>query len=181
MTVRLGIERLCADPALLDGRIGLLTNHTGVLSNLEPSAVAALGSGVRLTALFGPEHGLTGTAQAGESDAVDRDPITGLPVFDTYKHKDAELDAMLVESGINTLAIDLQDVGTRFYTYVWSMYDLMASAARTGITVAVLDRPTRSAVGWRKARSGSQVSAVLLAGLRFPSGTASATASWPVG
>ncbi|WP_344313364.1 DUF1343 domain-containing protein [Fodinicola feengrottensis] len=141
MTVRIGIQRLCSDPSLLDGPVGLLTNHTGVLADLRPSALAAVDAGVRLTALFGPEHGLTGTAQAGESEAADRDPVTGLPVFDTYKHKGAELDAMLMASRIKTLAVDLQDVGTRFYTYVWSMYDLMAAAARTGITLAVLDRP----------------------------------------
>jgi uncharacterized protein YbbC (DUF1343 family) len=141
MTVRTGIERLCDQPDLLTGPVGLVTNHTGVLPDLTPSPVAALRAGVPLVALFGPEHGIGGTAQAGDSEPTDRDPATGLPVFDTYQHKGDALDAMLVASGVRTLAIDLQDIGTRFYTYVWTVHDVMAAAARVGIAVAVLDRP----------------------------------------
>ncbi|WP_222854211.1 exo-beta-N-acetylmuramidase NamZ family protein [Fodinicola acaciae] len=141
MSVRTGIERLCAQPDLLAGPVGLVTNHTGVLPDLTPGAVAALRAGVPLTALFGPEHGIGGTAQAGDSEDADRDPVTGLPVFDTYKHKGEALEAMLAASGVRTLAVDLQDIGARFYTYVWTLHDLMAAAARVGIAVAVLDRP----------------------------------------
>ncbi|GLW98597.1 DUF1343 domain-containing protein [Microtetraspora sp. NBRC 16547] len=140
--VRTGAERLAADPDLLrGGRIGLVTNPTGVLPDLTPTATALRAAGVPLTALFGPEHGIRGTAQAGFSEDSGRDPATGLPVLDTYgRHGDA-LDALVASSGVDTLVFDIADVGTRFYTFVWTMHDLMKSAARLGLRFAVLDRP----------------------------------------
>lgn len=140
--VRTGAERLAADPSLAGGtRLGLVTNPTGVLPDLTPTAVALRAAGVPLTALFGPEHGLRGTAQAGsgERDAVD--DRTGLPVYDTHGVEGEALDELLARSGVDTLVFDIADVGTRFYTYVWTMYDLMASAARLGLRFVVLDRP----------------------------------------
>ncbi|NRQ33445.1 DUF1343 domain-containing protein [Nonomuraea sp. NN258] len=140
--VRTGAERLAADPALAGGtRLGLITNPTGVLPDLTPTPVALLAAGVPLTALFGPEHGLRGTAQAGYSEQDPADPRTGLPLFDTHQIDGPELDAVVSASGVDTLVFDLADVGARFYTYVWTMYDLMASAARLGLRFVVLDRP----------------------------------------
>ncbi|MFF7352107.1 MULTISPECIES: exo-beta-N-acetylmuramidase NamZ family protein [Streptomyces] len=140
--VTTGIARLHASPALAGpGRFGLVTNHTGVLTDLRPTAPALLEAGARLTALFGPEHGLHGTAQAGGSEAARTDPATGLPVHDTYRCDGARLDALLRASGVDALVYDLQDIGARFYTYVWTMCDLMASAARTGVRFVVADRP----------------------------------------
>jgi uncharacterized protein YbbC (DUF1343 family) len=140
--VRTGAERLATDPALAGGtRLGLITNPTGVLPDLTPTAEALIAAGVPLTALFGPEHGLRGTAQAGhgERDAVDA--ATGLPVHDTHQLSGAALDRVVAGSGVDTLVFDLADVGTRFYTYVWTMYDLLESAARLGLRFVVLDRP----------------------------------------
>lgn len=140
--VRTGAERLAADPSLAPaGRAGLITNPTGVLPDLTPTADALLAAGVPLTALFGPEHGIRGTAQAGyaEGDAVDA--RTGLPVYDTHKHDGDALDELVERSGVDTLVFDIADVGARFYTYVWTMYDLLASAARLGLRFVVLDRP----------------------------------------
>ncbi|MFC4008674.1 exo-beta-N-acetylmuramidase NamZ domain-containing protein [Nonomuraea purpurea] len=140
--VRTGAERLAADPTLAGGvRLGLITNPTGVLPDLTPTPDALIAAGVPLTALFGPEHGLRGTAQAsfGENDAVDA--RTGLPVHDTYKHSGQALDRLIEASGVDTLLFDIADVGTRFYTYVWTMYDLLESAARLGVRFVVLDRP----------------------------------------
>ncbi|MEW9552736.1 exo-beta-N-acetylmuramidase NamZ domain-containing protein [Nonomuraea sp. NPDC050783] len=140
--VRTGAERLAADPALAGGtRLGLVTNPTGVLPDLTPTAHALLAAGASLTALFGPEHGLRGTAQAdgAEPDAVDE--RTGLPVHNTYKLSGPALDEAVAAAGVDTLVFDIADVGTRFYTYIWTMYDLLASASRLGLRFVVLDRP----------------------------------------
>ncbi|MEU7426183.1 DUF1343 domain-containing protein [Streptomyces sp. NPDC040750] len=140
--VTTGIARLRASPALAGpGRLGLVTNHTGVLPDLRPAAPELLEAGARLVALFGPEHGLYGSGQAGESEAVDADPATGLPVHDTYRCDGERLDEVLLLSGVDALVYDLQDIGARFYTYVWTMFDLMVSAARTGVRFVVADRP----------------------------------------
>ncbi|MEU9455534.1 DUF1343 domain-containing protein [Streptomyces sp. NPDC048277] len=141
-TVTTGIARLHAAPALAGpGRFGLVSNHTGVLPGLRPAAPALLDAGARLVALFGPEHGLHGTAQAGEGEAAETDPDTGLPVHDTYRCSGERLDKLLIDSGVDALVHDLQDIGARFYTYVWTMFDLMVSAARTGVRFVVADRP----------------------------------------
>ncbi|MBF8189181.1 DUF1343 domain-containing protein [Nonomuraea sp. K274] len=140
--VRTGAERLAADPSLAGGaRLGLVTNPTGVLPDLTPTADALWAAGLGLTALFGPEHGLRGSAQAagGEADTVDE--RTGLPVHDTYQREGEALDRVVAASGVDTLVFDIADVGARFYTYVWTMYDLLASAARLGLRFVVLDRP----------------------------------------
>lgn len=140
--VTTGIARLHAAPGLAGpGRLGLVTNHTGVLPDLRPAAPALLAAGLPLVALFGPEHGLHGTGQAGESETAEADPGTGLPVHDTYGCSAADLDKVLLGSGVDALVYDLQDIGARFYTYVWTMFDLMVSAARTGIRFVVADRP----------------------------------------
>ncbi|MEU3778415.1 DUF1343 domain-containing protein [Streptomyces sp. NPDC032472] len=144
--VATGIARLHASPGLAGpGRLGLVTNHTGVLPDLRPAAPALLETGARLVALFGPEHGLHGTGQAGESEASHAasptDPATGLPVHDTYRCSGELLDKLLIDSGVDALVYDLQDIGARFYTYVWTMFDLMVSAARTGVRFVVADRP----------------------------------------
>ncbi|MGW1339978.1 exo-beta-N-acetylmuramidase NamZ family protein [Kribbella sp. NPDC002412] len=140
MAVRTGAERLAGEPGLVgDGRLGLITNFTGVLPDLRPTAVALLDAGLRLTALFGPEHGLRGTAQAGASEAEGIDPDTGLPVFDTYGRHGAALDELFAE--VDVLLFDIQDIGTRFYTYIWTMYDCLQAATRLGKRFVVLDRP----------------------------------------
>ncbi len=140
--VRTGAERTAADPALLgDGRFGLVTNFTGVLPDLRLTSRALLDAGLNLTALFGPEHGLNGTAQAGESESATVDPETGLPVFDTYGKQGGELDRLIEEANVDALIFDIQDLGVRFYTYIWTMYDCLQAAERTGRRFIVLDRP----------------------------------------
>lgn len=140
--VRTGAERLAAEPGLLPGdRVGLISNPTGVLPDLTPTLGALRAAGIPLTALFGPEHGMTGTAQAGFSEGDRIDPATGLPVFDTHFKDGEALDEVVAASGADTLVFDIADIGTRFYTYVWTMYDLLASAARLGLRFVVLDRP----------------------------------------
>ena len=106
---------------------------------------------VRLTAVFGPEHGFRGTAQAGGSEGRYDDPATGLPVYDTYNKSGKDLAGIFTASGVDTVVFDIQDVGARFYTYIWTLYDCMVAAVLAGKRFVVLDRPNpvtgRSATG----------------------------------
>jgi len=97
---------------------------------------------VRPTAVFGPEHGFRGTAQAGGSEGDYLDPRTQLPVYDTYRATAAKVAEQFTKAGIDTLVFDIADVGARFYTYIWSMYTAMQAAVLAGgIDFVVLDRP----------------------------------------
>jgi uncharacterized protein YbbC (DUF1343 family) len=137
-----GLARVLDEPALLDsGPTGLCTNYTAVTADLRRGVDALLAAGVPLTVLLTPEHGYWGAAQAGESDGNGTDGGTGLPVLDTYRVAGERLDALLAGSGVRQVLLDVQDVGVRFYTYIWTLFDLLCSAARTGIGVVVLDRP----------------------------------------
>ncbi|HZE38678.1 MAG TPA: DUF1343 domain-containing protein [Stackebrandtia sp.] len=139
---RTGADRARADPSLVKGdRVGLVTNYTGVTADLDTTARALLAAGVPIAALFGPEHGLRGTTQAGESEPDERDADSGLPLYDTYRLNGPALDSLLERSNVDVLLYDLQDIGSRFYTYIWTMYDLLVSAARVGVRFVVLDRP----------------------------------------
>ncbi|WP_047522328.1 exo-beta-N-acetylmuramidase NamZ family protein [Microbacterium sp. ZOR0019] len=139
---RTGAERAAADPHLLIGaRVGLLTNFTGTMPDLSRNIDALVAAGARLHHLFGPEHGLDGSVQAGESTSIERDAHSGLPFSDTYLAEGDRLDEMILESGVDALVFDMQDIGVRFYTYIWTMFDAMRSAARLGLPFTVLDRP----------------------------------------
>jgi uncharacterized protein YbbC (DUF1343 family) len=122
-------------------RVGLLTHPAAITSDGRHAAHALLEADTDLRALFGPEHGVLGTAQAGESEAEATDSSTGLPVYDTYDHSVDHLSGMLAESRIDVLAVDLQNSGARFFTYESSLYDALAAAAIVGVPVCVLDRP----------------------------------------
>lgn len=123
------------------GRFGLVTNFTGTVPGLGRNIDALLAAGLDVTALFGPEHGLRGSVQAGETEAADHDEATGLPLLETYLATPGELDELVRRSGVTALVFDMQDIGVRYYTYVWTMFDAMLSAARTGRRFVVLDRP----------------------------------------
>lgn len=94
-----------------------------------------------LIALFSPEHGVHGAGQAGAGEAATVATDSGLPVIDTYLRSGAGLDRLLERSAVEVLLFDLADVGSRFYTYLWTMHDLLLSAARLGVGFVVLDRP----------------------------------------
>jgi len=137
-----GLSRLIDSPQLIgDGPTGLCTNYTGVTDDLRRGVDALIEAGVALTALFTPEHGYWGAIQAGEAVGDSVDTATGLPIIDTYLCEGERLDALLKDSGVAQLLVDFQDIGSRFYTYTWTLFDLLGSAARLGIRIVVLDRP----------------------------------------
>ncbi|MET9531991.1 DUF1343 domain-containing protein [Streptomyces sp. NPDC006649] len=152
--VRTGFDRLAADGyGLLDGkRVGIVTNPTGVTQDVRHIVdVMHADKNVNLTAVFGPEHGFRGTAQAGGSEGRYDDPATGLPVYDTYTKSGQPLADIFTASGVDTVVFDIQDAGARFYTYIWTLYDCMEAAALAGLRFVVLDRPNpvtgRAALG----------------------------------
>ncbi|MEV5432214.1 DUF1343 domain-containing protein [Streptomyces sp. NPDC052701] len=152
--LRTGFERLAASGyALLSGRrVGIVTNPTGVTRDVRHVVdVMHADERVDLIAVFGPEHGFRGTAQAGGSEGRYEDPATGLPVYDTYLKSGRPLADVFTASGVDTVVFDVQDVGARFYTYIWTLYDCMEAAQLAGKRFVVLDRPNpvtgRAALG----------------------------------
>lgn len=139
-----GADRAAADGwRVLSGRkVGVLTNPTGILTNLRSIVDEMHESGaVDLRAVFGPEHGFRGTAQAGEAEDTSTDPRTGVTVYDAYGATATSLTRMITDAGVDTVVFDIQDAGSRFYTYIWSMYTAMRAALRSGASFVVLDRP----------------------------------------
>ncbi|MYR58577.1 DUF1343 domain-containing protein, partial [Streptomyces sp. SID625] len=142
--LRTGFERLAADgyASLAGQRVGVVTNPTGVTRDVRHIVdVMHADRRVDLRAVFGPEHGFRGTAQAGGSEGRYDDPATGLPVYDTYLKSGQPLADVFTASGVDTVVFDIQDVGARFYTYIWTLYDCMEAAALAGKRFVVLDRP----------------------------------------
>ncbi|MET9561909.1 MULTISPECIES: exo-beta-N-acetylmuramidase NamZ family protein [Streptomyces] len=141
---RTGFERLAATGySLLEGeRVGIVTNPTGVTRDARHIVdVMHADDRVNLVAVFGPEHGFRGTAQAGGSEGRYDDPATGLPVYDTYLKSGQPLADIFTASGVDTVVFDIQDAGARFYTYIWTLYDCMDAARIAGKRFVVLDRP----------------------------------------
>ncbi|MFD7796600.1 exo-beta-N-acetylmuramidase NamZ domain-containing protein [Streptomyces sp. NPDC059759] len=152
--LRTGFERLAASgyASLRGGRVGVVTNPTGVTRDVRHIVDAMHADDrVNLTAVFGPEHGFRGTAQAGGSEGRYDDPATGLPVYDTYLKSGQPLADVFTASGVDTVVFDIQDAGARFYTYIWTLYDCMEAAGLAGKRFVVLDRPNpvtgRAALG----------------------------------
>ncbi|MCX5225220.1 DUF1343 domain-containing protein [Streptomyces sp. NBC_00233] len=152
--VRTGFERLADDgyAPLAGERVGVVTNPTGITRDARHIVdVMHADERVDLVAVFGPEHGFRGTAQAGGSEGRYDDPATGLPVYDTYLKSGQPLADVFAASGVDTVVFDIQDAGARFYTYIWTLYDCMVAAALAGKRFVVLDRPNpvtgRAALG----------------------------------
>ncbi len=136
-----GVDVLSRDGfAMLKGkRIGLVTNHTGRdRAGRSTIDVLQTAPGVTLVSLFSPEHGIRGTKDE-ENLASETDAKTGLTVHSLYGETRRPTDDML--KGIDTIVIDLADVGARFYTYHATMGYVMEEAAKRNIAVVVLDRP----------------------------------------
>ncbi|MEU9917992.1 DUF1343 domain-containing protein [Streptomyces sp. NPDC051001] len=142
--LRTGFENLASTgyADLRGERVGIVTNPTGITRDARHIVdVMHADDRVDLTAVFGPEHGFRGTAQAGGSEGRYDDPATGLPVYDTYLKSGRPLADIFTASGVDTVVFDIQDVGARFYTYIWTLYDCMEAAQLAGKRFVVLDRP----------------------------------------
>lgn len=148
--VRPGVEVLLADSLhLVAGqRVGLITNQTGIAwartagGELREASVIDLlheHPEIELVALFAPEHGIRGDAEAGVTIANAVDPRTGVPIYSLYGATRSPTPEML--EGVDVLLFDMQDVGARYYTYVSTMALAMEAAGRAGIPFVVLDRP----------------------------------------
>jgi uncharacterized protein YbbC (DUF1343 family) len=146
LAVATGAQRLVADRfAQLDGlRVGLVTNHTARVDTSDGGPAHLIdrlhvAPEVTLGALFGPEHGLRGTEEAGAHVGGGRDPGTGVPVYSLYGAARKPSPAQM--AGLDALVFDMQDVGARFYTYISTMGYAMQAAAEAGVPFVVLDRP----------------------------------------
>jgi uncharacterized protein YbbC (DUF1343 family) len=139
--VRTGLETLLARPGALKGlRIGLVANPASVNAELiHASLLLRASPSIRLVALFGPEHGIWANAQDLVEVEDGRDPVTGLPVHSLYGRTRVPTEEML--HGIDALVVDLQDVGARYYTFVYTMLHALEACARFGKRLVVLDRP----------------------------------------
>jgi uncharacterized protein YbbC (DUF1343 family) len=121
-------------------RVGLITNPTGVSSDLQSTIDILFNApGVKLVALYSPEHGIRGDADAGKEINAYNDPRTKLPVFSLYGKTRRPTKEMLKD--IDVLVYDIQDIGVRSYTFISTMGLAMEAAAENGITFVVLDRP----------------------------------------
>jgi uncharacterized protein YbbC (DUF1343 family) len=139
--VRPGIEVLLSDSLhLVRGqRVGLVSNQAGVDASGRSDVERLLAAGIRLVALFSPEHGFRGFAEPGEAVASATDSATGLPIYSLYGRNTAPTHEML--AGLDVILVDLQDAGARYYTYLSTTIEVMRAAAREGKTVLILDRP----------------------------------------
>ena len=120
-------------------RVGLVVNHTAKVDSVHLIDLIHQAPEVQLGALFGPEHGLRGTAGAGEKVGSGRDPKTGVPIYSLYGELRKPRAEML--EGLDALIFDIQDIGARFYTYITTLGLTMQAAAEADIPFIVLDRP----------------------------------------
>jgi uncharacterized protein YbbC (DUF1343 family) len=142
----LGSEVMLRDhlPALRGKRLALVANHTSRLPDGPHLVDTLLALGLDLKQVFAPEHGFRGTADAGETVKSGVDERTGLPVISLYGKNKKPRPAQLKD--LDIILFDIQDVGTRFYTYISTMSYVMEAAAEAGLEFWVLDRPNPN--GW---------------------------------
>ncbi len=125
-------------PLLKGRRVGIFANHTATVGN-KHLVDTLLKLGIRITKAFGPEHGFRGTADAGEKVDNYTDPATGIPVISLYGKKRKPSAEDLAD--VDILLFDIQDVGTRFYTFISSLQEFMEAAFENGKPLLILDRP----------------------------------------
>jgi uncharacterized protein YbbC (DUF1343 family) len=142
--VSIGLDECAANPpaVLCGGRVGLLMNQASVDSRFRYAFdVLAESKAVRLGAIFSPQHGLWGEEQANmiETPHGRHPPLAGVPFYSLYSETRRPTAEML--RGLDALVIDLQDVGTRIYTYIWTVTHCLEACAAQGLPVVILDRP----------------------------------------
>lgn len=141
MGVQLGSERLLASALLTGRRIGVVCNPASIDHDFAhiTDRIAGL-AGVRLTAIFGPQHGFQSDLQENMIETGHaRDARRLVPVYSLYSETREPTDAMLAD--VDVLVVDLPDVGTRIYTYIYTMANCLKAAAARGLEVIVCDRP----------------------------------------
>lgn len=126
-------------PLLKNKRVAIFSNHTGMIGSHHLLDVL-VENGFNVTAIFSPEHGFRGKADAGEQVSSTRDAKTGVPILSLYDGKSRKPSAASMQK-FDILVVDIQDVGLRFYTYYISMCRLMDACAEHQREVLVLDRP----------------------------------------
>lgn len=143
--VRPGIEVLLTDSVALvrNRRVGLLTNHTGVDGNGVRDLDRLIAAGIRVSALFAPEHGIRGIIDVDQAPGQrqDIDSATGTPVFMLHDGVRVHPPTREMLAQMDVLLVDLQDAGARYYTYPATAATVMEAAAGAGLPVVVLDRP----------------------------------------
>jgi uncharacterized protein YbbC (DUF1343 family) len=171
--VRSGLERLLANEegaldALAGARVALVANHTAVDGAYRHAIDRLLAAGVSLVRLFGPEHGVRATAQdmIGVDEVVD--PVSGLPTVSLYGDSEASLRPRPETlRDVDVVLFDIQDIGTRFYTYQATLGFVMQVAGQLGKRVVVLDRP-------------NPINGVTVEGGRVHPGFESFVGAWPL-
>jgi uncharacterized protein YbbC (DUF1343 family) len=142
INVKPGIEVLLEKhtPLITGKKIGLITNPTGITSYFQSTIDALYNApNVQLVALFGPEHGVRGNIEAGKLVSNFTDEKTGLPVYSLYGKNSAAMAEMF--TNINLLIYDIQDIGSRAYTFIYTLASAMEAAKTKNIQMVVLDRP----------------------------------------
>ena len=139
--VKTGLEILLTShlDLLKNCRAGMVTHPPAVLPDLSAGVDALQGAGIRLAALFGPEHGFDASAADGAAVEDTLDRRTGLPVYSLYGPVKEPSPAML--ASLDVLVYDMQDAGARFYTFISTLFYVLRGAAAAGKRVIVLDRP----------------------------------------
>ena len=125
-------------PSIKDKKVGLLVNHTSMIGNVH-LVDFLLEKGIKIEKIFAPEHGFRGMADAGEEISDNIDSKTGIRVVSIYGNSKKPSAEMM--EGLEVVIFDIQDVGTRFYTYISSMHYMMEACAENQVKLLVLDRP----------------------------------------
>jgi uncharacterized protein YbbC (DUF1343 family) len=139
--VRLGSERLLASGALQNKRVGIVSNPASVDAGFQHIVRAtASAPGVTLAAIFGPQHGFRADVQDNMIETAHaQDPTRGVPVYSLYSETREPTADML--KGVDVLVVDLQDVGSRIYTFIYTMANCLRAGRKHGVPVIVTDRP----------------------------------------
>ncbi|WP_068779008.1 exo-beta-N-acetylmuramidase NamZ domain-containing protein [Paenibacillus sp. GM2] len=137
--VKNGIDRILSYSHLFQGkRIGLITTPTGITSEFI-STIQILHDNFKLTALFSPEHGVRGDQAAGAMVETYTDPLTGVPVYSLYRQDSKRMTADMLDK-VDMVVYDIQDVGVRYYTFIYTMLYALEDCAKAGKELVVLDR-----------------------------------------
>ena len=136
-----GIDRTDLWLPLLKGKRVCVLTHAPAVDRTYTRSADVLARNLHVTALCGPEHGLDGLSGAGEGVGASRDPGTGLPVYSLYRDGEGGSSLSDALDQADAAVCDFYDIGSRFYTYIWSMHDAMQLCAERGIPFYVLDRP----------------------------------------